>query len=67
MQLAIEAGAKTINYIKAILNNWQKANVKSLLDAQNENKKKDKEQKGIANAYKAEHTQFGDLNRFYIN
>lgn len=67
MQLAVEAGAKTINYIKAILNNWQKANVKSLLDAQNENKKKDKEQKGIANAYKAEHTQFGDLNRFYIN
>ncbi len=67
MQLAVEAGAKTINYIKAILNNWQKANVKSLLDAQNENKKKDKEQKGIANAYKAEHTQFGDLNRFYMN
>lgn len=67
MQLAVEAGAKTINYIKAILNNWQKANVKSLLDAQNENKKKDKEQRGIANAYKAEHTQFGDLNRFYMN
>ncbi len=67
MQLAVEAGAKTINYIKAILNNWQKANVKSLLDAQNENKKKDKEQKGTTNAYKAEHTQFGDLNRFYIN
>lgn len=66
MQLAVEAGAKTINYIKAILNNWQKANVKSLLDAKNENKKNTRGTKELNNTHK-ENTQFGDLNRFYIN
>lgn len=66
MQLAVKANAKTINYIKAILNNWQKANVKSLLDAKNENKKNTRGTKELNNTHK-ENTQFGDLNRFYIN
>lgn len=40
LKLGVEANAKNIKYVKAILNNWGKANVKTLLDAQNENKKK---------------------------
>lgn len=40
LKLGVEANAKNVKYVKAILNNWQKANVKTLLDAQNENKKK---------------------------
>lgn len=38
MQLAIEANVRTIKYIKAILNNWSKANIRTLLEAKNESK-----------------------------
>ena len=38
MQISVEANKKTIQYIKAILNNWQKANIKTLADAQKEKK-----------------------------
>jgi len=44
MQLAVEANKKQINYIKAILNNWSKSGIKTLIQAQEENqsfKKKD--------------------------
>ena len=40
MQIACENNKKTISYIKAILNNWSKANIKTLEDAKRENKKK---------------------------
>lgn len=38
MQISVEANKKTIQYIKAILNNWQKAGIKTLADAKKENK-----------------------------
>ena len=38
MKLAVEANKRTINYIKAILNNWSKMGVKTLIEAQKENK-----------------------------
>lgn len=38
MQLAVEANVRTIKYIKAILNNWSKANIKTLTEAKKENK-----------------------------
>ena len=38
MQLAVEANVRTIKYIKAILNNWSKANIRTLLEAKNESK-----------------------------
>nr|DAM91426.1 MAG TPA: Replication initiation and membrane attachment [Caudoviricetes sp.] len=45
MQLAVEANVRTIKYIKAILNNWSKANIKTLTEAKKEsqtiNEKKD--------------------------
>lgn len=37
MQLAVESNIRTINYIKAILNNWSKAGVKTLVQAKEEN------------------------------
>ena len=40
MQIAVENNKKTISYIKAILNNWSKANIKTLEEAKRENKKK---------------------------
>ena len=40
MQISVEANKRTIQYIKAILNNWSKAGVKTLVEAQNESKKK---------------------------
>ena len=42
MQKAVEANKKTIQYIKAILNNWQKAGIKTLADAKRANKVKNK-------------------------
>lgn len=40
MQISVENNKKTISYIKAILNNWTKANIKTLEEAKRENKKK---------------------------
>ena len=40
MQIAVENNKKTISYIKAILNNWSKANIMTLEEAKRENKKK---------------------------
>lgn len=40
MQISVENNKKTISYIKAILSNWTKANVKTLEEAKRENKKK---------------------------
>ena len=42
MQISVEANKKTIQYIKAILNNWQKAGIKTLIEAKNENSKTNK-------------------------
>ena len=39
MQISVEANKKTIQYIKAILNNWQNANIKTLADAQKDSRK----------------------------
>ena len=39
MQISVEANKRTIQYIKAILNNWQKAGIKTLIDAKKDNKK----------------------------
>lgn len=42
MQISVEANKRNIKYIKAILNNWQKAGVKTLIEAKNENSKTNK-------------------------
>lgn len=47
MQISVEANKRTIKYIKAILNNWQKAGIKTLVQAKDENHKKKSESKEI--------------------
>lgn len=47
MQISVEANKRTIKYIKAILNNWQKAGIKTLTQAKEENHKKRNENKEI--------------------
>ena len=40
MQISVEANKRTIQYIKAILNNWIKAGIKTLVEAKKESEKK---------------------------
>lgn len=47
MQISVEANKRTIKYIKAILNNWQKAGIRTLVQAKDENHKKKNENKEI--------------------
>ena len=42
LKLQVEAKASSIKYTKAILNNWQKKNIKTLIEAQNENRQNQK-------------------------
>lgn len=68
LKLQVEAKATSIKYAKAILNNWKKKNITTLLDAERENgnkKPKVKEEK-VKNLYQTEDNQYQDLNRFYI-
>lgn len=39
MKKAVEANVRTIQYIKGILNNWDKNNIRNVLDAEKEDKK----------------------------
>lgn len=39
MQISVEANKRTMQYIKAILNNWKKAGIKTLADAKQDSKK----------------------------
>lgn len=47
MQISVEANKRTIKYVKAILNNWQKAGIRTLVQAKDENHKKKNENKEI--------------------
>lgn len=58
MQKSVESNKKTIQYIKAILNNWHKAGIKTLVDAKRESNVKNK----IENQ-----REYGDLSFLYAN
>ena len=45
MKIAVEANKRTIQYIKGILNNWNKKGIKTLIDAEQENQKYNKNTK----------------------
>ena len=63
MQISVENNKKTISYIKAILNNWAKANIKTLEEAKRENKKKVSNDKQIE---QREYTE-EEFNKLYAN
>lgn len=50
MQISVEANKKTMQYIKAILNNWQKAGIKTLADAKKESKRNRSAEEEFLNA-----------------
>lgn len=62
MQISVEANKKTIQYIKAILNNWQKAGIKTLADAKKESSKGKPKEKG-----KFEERKYDNLDFLYAN
>ena len=69
LKLQVEAKATSIKYAKAILNNWKKKDIKTLLDAERENSSKKteaKKEEKVKNLYQPENNQYQDLNRFYI-
>lgn len=52
LEISVEANQKNIRYIKAILNNWKKANIRTLEEAKKESqKKKDSNKKLIERGY----------------
>ena len=65
MQLAVEANARNMKYIKAILNNWSNKGIKTVIEAEKENKdfKKTKGKKGS----NFEQREYGDLSYLYAN
>lgn len=67
LKLQAEAKVTGIKYAKAILNSWKKKNIKSLIDAQNENKQVTKPSEKVGNTYKPSDNQYSNLNGFYAN
>ena len=66
MQISVEANKRTIQYIKAILNNWNKAGVKTVLEAKEQSQKK-KIQEKQTNYNNYEQRDDVDWNQFYAN
>lgn len=64
MQISVEANKRTIQYIKAILNNWQKKGITTLIEAKNESQKKVSKPKTTANF---EQRQYDNLDYLYTN
>ena len=68
MQKAVEANVKTIQYIKGTLNNWNKAGVKTLIQAQEENEKFKNKPKETKKAYQNyEQRDIKNFENFYAN
>lgn len=70
LQLQVENKASGISYTKAILNNWKKSNIKTLLEAKKENKsrKTSGKKEGTSNSYHSDTSgQYSDLSKFYVN
>lgn len=71
MQKAVEADKRTIQYVKGILNNWSKKGIKSVIDAEKEDKQFQSTKQENKNASKSynnyEQRQYNDLNSLYAN
>lgn len=62
MEKAVEANKRTIQYIKGILNNWSKKGIKTVLDAEQEDKKFRKKDSQMA-----EQREYESLDFLYQN
>lgn len=71
MRKAVEADKRTIQYVKGILNNWLKKGIKSVMDAEKEDKQfknTKQENKIVSKNYKNyEQREYNNLDQFYAN
>ena len=69
MQKSVEADKRTIQYIKGILNNWFKKGIKSVLEAEKEDKnyKKQENSKKAKSYNNYEQREDIDFNKLYTN
>lgn len=72
MKKAVEADKRTIQYIKGILNNWHKKGIKTVLDAEKEDKQfraKQENKKEAKNYQNHEQRDVSgvDFSKFYAN
>lgn len=71
MRKAVEADKRTIQYVKGILNNWLKKGIKSVMDAEKEDKQfknTKQENKNVSKNYKNyEQREYNNLDQFYAN
>lgn len=65
MQISVEANKRTIQYIKAILNNWQKAGIKTLSEAKEESQKGKPKETKKQSSY--EQREYSNLDFLYKN
>ena len=67
MKKAVEADARSIRYIKGILNNWHKKGIKTVLEAEKENAELKK--KNVQKAPPIEQREYSEaeLSKFYTN
>ena len=67
LKLQAEAKATGIKYAKAILNSWKAKNIKTLIEAMNENKQISKKTEKTNNTYHSADDQYSNLDKFYAN
>lgn len=68
MKKAVEADIRTIQYIKGILNNWNKKGIKTVADAEKEDKQfKQSSKKQIRNEVQQRDYSEDDFNNLYAN
>lgn len=67
MQISVEANKRTIQYIKAILNNWSKAGIKTLIEAKQESEKKKARSNKVKNECEQRTYTDSEFDSFYAN
>lgn len=65
MQISVEADKRNIKYIKAILNNWSKKGIKTLIEAQKESQSFKSKKEAKKSSF--EQREYKDLSYLYAN
>ena len=69
MQISVEANKRTIQYIKAILNNWSNNGVKTLIEAKEQSRKQNNQKQNNVKQlnYPQRNYTKTDFDKFYAN
>ncbi len=65
MKLSVESNARTIKYIKAILNNWSMAGIKTLVEAEEMQRTRNLDKKAKCNNF--EQRSYDNFDNLYAN